>query len=154
VRPPGSLDDWIGIGPEPLPVAEALAWCTLPGCGGQVAFVGTVRDHSEGRPGVRALEYEAYEEMVGPRLGEVAAEARRRWPGLGRIAMLHRTGRLGVGEASVLVVVSAPHRDEAFAAARYCIDELKAEAPIWKREHWAGGSEWVACAPHPAGTRR
>jgi len=101
-----------------------------------------VRDHAEGRGGVTELEYEAYEEQVEPRLAAIAAEARVRWPDLGRIVMLHRTGRLAVTDDAVVVVVGAPHRDEAFAAARFCIDALKATAPIWKKEHWAGGSDW------------
>ena len=83
-----------------------------------------------------------------PRLAAIAAEARTRWPSLGRLALLHRTGLLGVGEASVLVAASAPHRAEAFDAARFCIDTLKATAPIWKRETWDGGEDWSACA-HP-----
>jgi len=109
-----------------------------------VLFMGTVRNFADGRPAVTALEYEAYEEAVGPRLAAVAAEARRRWPPLGRVALLHRVGRLEVGAASVLVAVSAPHRDEAFAAARYCIDTVKETVPIWKREEWEGGDGWSA----------
>ena len=83
-------------------------------------FSGTVRDHAEGRPGVTALTYEAYAEEVEPRLAEIAARPPgERWPALGRLALLHRIGRLEVGECSVLVVASAPHRAEAFEAARY-----------------------------------
>jgi len=110
-----------------------------------VLFTGTVRDHAEGRPGVTALEYEAYEEEVCPRLSAIVAEARRQWSTLGRVALLHRVGALAVGETSVLIVVSAPHRAEAFEAARYCIDTLKATVPIWKRETWEGGSDWGLC---------
>ena len=84
------------------------------------------------------LTYEAYEEEAVPRLAEVAAEARRRWPVVERIALLHRIGDLELSEASVAVVVSSPHRPEAFEAARFCIDTLKETVPIWKREHWAG----------------
>jgi molybdopterin synthase catalytic subunit len=116
-------------------------------CGGIVTFCGTVRDHSEGRPGVTSLEYEAYLEQVVPRLGQVAAAARTRWPEIGRLALLHRVGRLEIGEVSVVVVASTPHRSEAFAAAQFCIDTLKHTVPIWKRETWAGGSDWVLCAP-------
>ena len=134
--------DWIAITDDALPVERALEWPVLPGCGAVVAFSGTVRDHAEGRPGVSSLEYEAYVEEAEPVLREIAADARRRWPGLGRVALLHRTGRLDVGETSVLVAVSAPHRDEAFAAARHCIDTLKATVPIWKRETWEGGEAW------------
>jgi len=95
---------------------------------------------------VTALEYEAYEEEVCPRLAAIVAEVRRRWPELGRVAALHRVGALDVGETSVLVAVSAPHRAEAFAAARFCIDTLKATVPIWKRETWEGGSDWALCS--------
>jgi molybdopterin synthase catalytic subunit len=111
-----------------------------------VLFAGTVRDHSEGRSGVTELEYEAYEEQVEPRMEAIAAEARARWAGAGAVALLHRVGRLDVGEPSVVVVVSAPHRGEAFEAARFCIDTLKATVPIWKRERWDGGEEWGQCA--------
>ncbi|HET7719064.1 MAG TPA: molybdenum cofactor biosynthesis protein MoaE, partial [Acidimicrobiales bacterium] len=104
--------------------------------------------HSEGRPGVTSLEYEAFEEQVTPRLAAIAAAARARWTTVGRLVLLHRTGLLEVGEVSVVVAASAPHRDEAFDAARFCIDTLKATAPIWKREAWEGGEDWSACA-HP-----
>ena len=101
---------------------------------------------SEGRAGVTALEYEAYEEKVVPRLAAIAAESRARVPGIGRVALLHRIGELDVTDCSVVVAVSAPHRSEAFEAARFCIDALKATVPIWKRESWAGGAEWSAVA--------
>jgi molybdopterin synthase catalytic subunit len=129
-------------------VGDAVAWATRPDCGGLVLFSGTARDHAEGRPGVERLEYEAYESQVVPRLGAVADEARARWPDLGRIALLHRTGVLEVGEAAVVVVVSAPHRAEAFAGARFCIDALKQSVPIWKRETWSGGESWGLEAQH------
>lgn len=143
-----SADDWVALGGDPLPVATALEWAVRPECGAVVLFTGTVRDHAEGRANVTSLEYEAYEEEAVARLAAIAAEARRRWPALGRLALLHRTGRLAVTEASVVVVASAPHRPEAFEAARWCIDTLKATVPIWKRETWEGGEDWSACA-HP-----
>jgi molybdopterin synthase catalytic subunit len=114
----------------------------VPRCGAVVTFVGTVRDHADGREGVSALDYEAYEGPATERLSGLAAEARERWGGVGRIALLHRVGRLELEEAAVVVVVSAPHRDEAFEAAKWCIDTLKATVPIWKKEEWAGGSGW------------
>ncbi len=132
----------------PLPAAEAFAWAVVPGCGAVVSFAGTVRDHAEGRPGVTSLEYEAYEEQVASRLRAMADEARRQWPGIGRLVLLHRVGPLSVTEISVLVVVSTPHRPEAFDAARWCIDTVKSTLPIWKRETWEGGSDWATCA-HP-----
>jgi molybdopterin synthase catalytic subunit len=135
-------DDWLVLTEDPLEAGDALAWAVRPECGGVVLFSGTVRDHAEGRSGVSELTYEAYEEHVVPRLAAIAAEARRRWPELGRIAAWHRTGTLAVGECSVLVVVSAPHRREAFAAAEWVIDTLKETVPIWKQEQWEGGSDW------------
>ncbi len=149
--PPPGLD-WVLFSNEPLPVGDALTWAVLPSCGAVVTFSGTVRDHSEGRPDVSTVEYEAYAEYVEPRLAEVAAAARRRWPVIGRVALFHRAGLLGVGEVSVVVAVSAPHRIEAFEAARFCIDDVKGNVPIWKHETWSGGSEWVHCdhSPVPA----
>jgi molybdopterin synthase catalytic subunit len=139
--PPG--DTWLAIGAEPLDeVGAVYSWCVRADCGAVVLFSGTVRDHAEGRAGVDRLEYEAYTEQVVPRLGAIADEMRRRWPEVGRIALLHRVGVLEVGAASVLVAVSAPHRAEAFEAARCGIDTLKATVPIWKREHWADGVGW------------
>lgn len=147
LRPPAG-DTWIGLSSAPLPVAEVAAWAVRPDCGGLVLFSGTVRDHAEGRPGVHRLEYEAYETQVEPRLREVADEARVRWPVLGRVALLHRVGVLAVGESAVVVALSAPHRGEAFDAARFCIDTLKQSAPIWKRESWDGGESWGLEAQH------
>ena len=146
--PPHGRDDWVGITADTLPIDAATAFVARPDCGATVVFTGLVRDHSEGRPAVESLEYEAYDEEVTPRLAAIAGEARTRWPTVGRLALLHRTGLLAVGEASVVVAASAPHRDEAFEAARFCIDTLKATVPIWKRETWVGGEDWSACA-HP-----
>lgn len=145
MRPLGD-DTWVALSPQPLPLATVADWAVLARCGALVVFTGTVRDHAEGRPGVSTLEYEAYTGQVEPRLASIAEEARRRWPDLGRIALLHRTGLLEVGEASVAVAVSAAHRAEAFAAARFCIDTVKVSVPIWKRETWAGGQDWAGGA--------
>ena len=134
---------WLALTTSPLPVAEIYEWCVQPDCGAVVLFSGTVRDHAEGRPGVVHLTYEAYEEHVEPRLAAIAAEIRRQWPATGRIALVHRIGQLGLGESSVVVAVSAPHRGEAFDAARYGIDTLKATVPIWKQETWAEGEDWA-----------
>jgi molybdopterin synthase catalytic subunit len=79
-------------------------------------------------------------------LGQVAQAARARWPTVGRLVLLHRFGVLEVGQVSVVVAVSTPHRSEAFAAAGYCIDTLKRTVPVWKRETWEGGSDWSRCA--------
>lgn len=149
MQPPESGDTWLGLTGDPLPVGAAYDWCVQPDCGAVVLFSGTVRDHAEGRDGVEHLTYEAYEEQVLPRFRAIADEARVRWPRTGRIVVMHRTGRLAVGESSVVVVVSAPHRPEAFDAARFAIDALKATAPIWKHEVWAGGEDWGLGAHDP-----
>jgi molybdopterin synthase catalytic subunit len=141
-------DTWLGLTASPLPVADAVSWAVRPDCGGLVLFSGTARDHADGRPGVERLEYEAYDSQVVPRLRDVAGEARNRWPTVRRIALLHRTGVLDVGDSAVVVVVSAPHRAEAFEAARFCIDTLKRSVPIWKRETWSGGESWGLEAQH------
>jgi molybdopterin synthase catalytic subunit len=137
--------DWIAVTERELPAGRALAWASVPDCGAVVSVCGTVRDHSPGRPEVSSLEYEVHPDSAVPRLAEVAAAARRRWPMIGRLALLHRSGPLVVGEVSVVVVASTPHRAEAFDAAEYCIDTLKRTVPIWKRETWSGGSDWSAC---------
>ncbi len=148
LEPPASGHDWFALTGSPLPVHVATDWVVRPDCGGAVTFVGTARDHSEGRPDVELLEYEAYESQVVPRLAAVAAEARARWATVGNVALLHRIGPLEVTDAAVVVAVSAPHRDEAFAAARFCIDALKRSVPIWKKERWDGGESWGLEAQH------
>ena len=133
---------WVGLTEETLPVGLVADWAVLPSCGAVVTFTGTARDHAEGRPDVQGLEYEAYESQIEPRFRAIADAARGRWPDLGRLAILHRTGPVAIGEASVVVAAGSPHRNEAFEAARWCIDTLKDTAPIWKRETWAGGESW------------
>lgn len=139
---PSNGHDWFETTAAPLPVGEIYEWAVRPECGAVVLFSGTVRDHAEGRTGVTTLEYEAYAEAVVPVFERIAAETRRRFPGAVRIAMLHRTGELGLGESSVVVAVSSAHRPAAFDAARFAIDSLKESAPIWKKENWSGGSDW------------
>jgi molybdopterin synthase catalytic subunit len=91
---------------------------------------------------VIALEYETSIEMAEKRIHEVVDEARVRWPSLKAVAIHHRVGRVELSDATVIVAVSSPHRDDAFDAARYCIDTLKVSVPMWKRELWEGGSAW------------
>lgn len=149
-RPAGVLDDdtWVGLTSEPLPVDSVGSWAVRPDCGAVVTFTGTVRDHSQGRAGVTELAYEAYEEPAIARMSVVVDDLRRRWPTTARVAVMHRVGPLTVGEAAVVVAVSSPHRAEAFAAAAWCIDTIKATVPIWKRERWERGSAWgVDAAP-------
>ena len=146
VLPPADGDNWLGLTDAELPIGALYDWCVRPDCGAIVLFSGTVRDHAvegdEVRTDVEYLEYEAYDEMVVPKLEEIVAETRARWTDVGRIALVHRIGRLELGESSVVACVSAPHRPEAFAAARFAIDALKVSVPVWKREVWEGGSDW------------
>ena len=139
---PADGDDWFELTDHDLPVSAAYDWAVQPSCGAVVLFSGTIRDHAEGRDGVEHLTYEAYDEQVVPRFTAIGDELRRRWPVVGRVAILHRVGRLGVGESSVIAVVSAPHRPEAYEAARFAIDALKESAPIWKHEVWLDGADW------------
>jgi molybdopterin synthase catalytic subunit len=135
--------DWVGFGDETIPVSQVLAWIGSRDCGALTTFSGIVRENSEGRPPIVAVEYDAYREHLGSRLLAIVDAARRRWPDLGRIAVMHRLGRLVVGETSVFVAVASPHRNEAFEASRFLIDTVKTSAPIWKCEHWRGGSDWA-----------
>jgi len=126
---------------EPIDVAAAAAALGAPGAGAVVTFVGTVRDQNRGRA-VTAMEYEAYPEMAQPLLAELAAEAAAGFR-LEGVVLIHRLGRLDVGEAAVFIGVASAHRAEAFDAARHLIDTLKERVPIWKKEHYANGSAWV-----------
>jgi molybdopterin synthase catalytic subunit len=110
--------------------------------GAVVTFLGTVRDLTDGRV-TTALDYEAHPALAEKALAEIEAEARHRWP-VGELAVVHRLGRLDIGDVSVAIAVSCPHRAEAFEACRYVIERLKERVPIWKKENWADGSgEWV-----------
>lgn len=125
----------------PISTDEAVAAVADPTCGATALFLGVVRNHHEGRD-VRHLEYEAYAPMAEKVLTRIAEEICERWSAVG-VALIHRTGRLAIGETAVAVAVSTPHRKDAFEAARYGIDELKNRAPIWKKEVYVGGEDWV-----------
>ena len=113
-----------------------------PDAGAVVLFFGTVRNNTDGRP-VECLEYEAYPPMAEKKMAEIAQEISDKW-GLDRVAMVHRVGKLEIGEVSVAVAVASPHRKDGFAACQYAMDRLKQIVPIWKREVWADGeAEWV-----------
>ena len=137
-----AADTWLELTSDPLPVAGLYDWAVRPDCGAVVLFSGTARDHSDGRPDVSVLEYEAYEEHVVERFGRIVDEARVRWPDTRCVGIVHRTGVVPVGESSVVVVTSSPHRDTVFAAGRFCTDALKPTAPIRKREVLSGGEPW------------
>jgi molybdopterin synthase catalytic subunit len=127
---------------EPIGADEAAAFVADRTAGGTCLFLGTVRDHSA-TGAVTGLTYEAWEEMAAKRLEEIGEEMLEKWP-VRKVALLHRTGDLVIGEASVVVACSAPHRAEAFDACRYGIERLKEDVPIWKKEHLAEGeSHWV-----------
>ena len=136
------VDTRLELTSEVLDVGSVYNWAAIESCGAVVVFSGIVRDNADGRTDVNSLTYEAYEDQVVPKLEIIADEMRSRWSDLGRIALIHRVGKLELTESSVLVVVSSPHRPEAFAAARYAIDALKISVPIWKQENWKDGSDW------------
>ena len=131
----------VSVGEQPIDAASLVAEVSASASGATVVFLGTVRDHSEGKEGVTHLEYEVFAERVEPEIAKIVAEATDKWPLLA-VAVEHRSGTVGLGEASVAVAVSSAHRADAFDSARYVIDELKIRAPIWKKEFWPGGAEW------------
>jgi molybdopterin synthase catalytic subunit len=127
---------------EPIDHHALTEAVRLPGCGAVVTFLGTVRDLTDGRVTV-ALDYEAYPAMAEKKMAEIERETRQRWP-VGEMAMVHRLGHLDIGEVSVAVAVSCPHRAQAFEACRHAIDRLKELVPIWKKENWAdGNADWA-----------
>lgn len=130
---------------EPLNVQAAIDAVRAPECGGLSVFIGTVRSVSKGRA-VRALEYEAYTEMALKKMDEIAAEIRVKFP-VSKVAMLHRTGRLEIGDIAVVIALTAPHRKESFEACRYAIDTLKSIVPIWKKEIFEDGEVWANAHP-------
>ncbi len=137
----------IQITAQAIDPALLLAAVADEGSGGMVLFLGTVRDHAQGQQ-VVALEYEAYEPMALRQMELIADEIRKQWP-VRRLAMVHRTGYMKVGEISVAIAVACAHRAEAFAACRYAIDTLKHAVPIWKKEYRPDGSHWVeGCHAH------
>lgn len=132
----------VRLTPDPIDYHALAEGVRSPRCGAVALFLGTVRELTGDRVTTR-LDYQAYPPMAEKKLAEVEAEVRRRWP-VGDVALVHRVGSLDVGEVSVAVAVSAPHRAEAFEACRFAIDTLKATAPIWKRENAPdGAAEWV-----------
>lgn len=132
----------IDIISAPIEPHRLLTAVTTPLCGAQVLFVGTTRQWT-GADETKFLEYDSYEEMALKMLRGLEAEARVRWPVL-EVAIVHRLGRVEIGEASVAVAVGAAHRDAAFAAARWLIDEIKLNVPIWKKEHGTDSeAHWV-----------
>jgi molybdopterin synthase catalytic subunit len=127
---------------EPIDHAALTEQVRRGNCGAVVTFLGTVRDLTDGRVTV-ALDYEAFSGMAEKKMAEIESETRKGWP-VGEMVMVHRLGHLDVGEVSVAVSVSCPHRAQAFEACRFAIDRLKEMVPSWKKENWADGcTEWV-----------
>lgn len=131
----------------PIDVAAMVARATRPGDGGIAVFLGVVRDNADGRT-VTAMRYDAFPEMAEREMARIAGEVADRWPDVA-LALVHRTGFLEVGEASVAIVASSPHREEAFAACRHAIERIKERVPVWKKEFGPGGEVWVEGTASP-----
>lgn len=147
---------WLFTDEHSLDAGALTRWATLGSTGAVVTFSGTARDHgtiADGTKidGVTHLEYELFSEGVEAVLLDIAAEARSRYESLARIAVGHRSGLVEVSGTAVVVAVSSAHRHAAFEAAEFVIDQIKHRAPIWKREHWSGGSSWSAPCDHRTG---
>lgn len=133
----------VGVSDSPLCADMALAHCDAPGHGAAALFIGRVRDLNQGRE-VRAVSYDLHSALCHNTFQAICFEACERWGEGLRLWLAHRYGRLPVGQASVIAAASSPHRDEAFHACRYVIEQMKHRAPIWKQEHYRDGdSEWV-----------
>jgi molybdopterin synthase catalytic subunit/molybdopterin converting factor small subunit len=138
----GSDGDWVEVTASPLSEERLAAAVGDPGAGGIVLFSGVVRDETGGRR-VKYLEYEAHAPMAVAKMREIAAAVRARWPGVRKVALVHRIGRLEIGESSVMIAVASPHRAEAFEACHFAIDTLKTTVPVWKKEYFEDGEVWV-----------
>jgi len=134
--------DWIQVTSEPLSERALLDAVSDGSAGGIVLFSGVVRDQTGGRR-VKFLEYEAHAPMAEAKMREIATAVRGRWPDVARVAMVHRIGRLEIGESSVMIAVSSPHRRQAFEACHFAIDTLKETVPVWKKEYFEDGEVWV-----------
>jgi len=128
----------------PIDIDRVRSAVNDDGFGAILIFEGVGRNHFEGRP-VVALEYEAYADMAVPEMARIADEVEQKWQG--KLSMIHRTGRVEIGEPSVVIAVGTPHRGACYEASRYAIDELKKRVPVWKKEVYADGSAWKANAP-------
>jgi molybdopterin synthase catalytic subunit len=126
---------------NPLSVDDIVARLVHPAVGGVTAFVGVVRGETDGRQ-TQHLAYEAYPDMAEKQLRQIGDEIRQRWPTVREVAIVHRIGRLEIGETIVVIAVSSPHRYETFDATHYAIDRLKEIVPIWKKEVWTDGEAW------------
>jgi molybdopterin synthase catalytic subunit len=139
--PPAPINDLIHLGHDPIDAAALVRHVRADSDGAIVIFDGCVRDNSHGRRTLY-LDYEAYESMAIEKLNEIAADIHTKFS-IDRVAIAHRLGRLAIGETSVFIAVSAPHRAAAFDACRFAIDTLKRTVPIWKKEYFADGAVWA-----------
>jgi molybdopterin synthase catalytic subunit len=132
---------------QPLSLDDVVARVSRPDCGAIVTFAGVVRGETATEAGVRGtafLDYEAYIEMAEPMLAQIGEEIQKQWPKVAAVSILHRIGRLEIGQPSVVIAVASPHRhDGCFEACQYAIERLKAIVPIWKAENWVDGQVWV-----------
>jgi len=126
---------------QPIDLNELVRYVADAEAGAIVPFIGTTRNNNEGRK-VLALDYDGYPEMAEKELARIGAEAKNKWP-ICKMAIVHRLGPVQIGEASVIIVVSSAHRDAAFAASRFAIEEIKKTVPIWKKEVFEGGEVWI-----------
>lgn len=126
---------------EPIDIAGLVGAVGDPAAGAIATFIGTTRNHNDGR-NVVALDYDAYPEMAEKELRRIGADAARNWK-IARMAITHRVGPVAIGEASVVIAVSSAHRDDAFQACRFAIEEIKKTVPIWKKEIYEGGEVWI-----------
>lgn len=126
---------------QSIDLNELVAYVTDAEAGAIATFIGTTRNNNEGRT-VIALDYEAYPEMAEKELARIGNDAQKQWP-ICRMAIVHRLGPVQIGEASVIIAVSSAHRDAAFAACRFAIEEIKKTVPIWKKEVYEGGEVWI-----------
>jgi molybdopterin synthase catalytic subunit len=126
---------------QPIDLNELVGFVTDPEAGAIATFIGTTRNHNEGRA-VIGLDYEAYPAMAVKELERIAGDAKKQWP-ICRMAIVHRLGAVKIGDASVIIAVSSAHRDAAFAACRFAIEEIKKTVPIWKKEVFEGGEVWI-----------
>jgi molybdopterin synthase catalytic subunit len=126
---------------KPIDLKELVDYVSDPEAGAIASFIGTTRNNNEGRK-VIALDYDGYSEMAEKELARIGADAKTKWP-ICRMAIIHRLGPVQITEASVIIAVSAGHRDAAFAACRFAIEEIKKTVPIWKKEVYEGGEIWI-----------
>ncbi|NSL51502.1 molybdenum cofactor biosynthesis protein MoaE [Calidifontibacillus erzurumensis] len=126
---------------DPISIEEVTKKVIRPEAGAVNTFIGIVRELTNGKKTLY-LEYEAYETMAVKKLEEIGGEIQKRWPDA-KVAITHRIGRLEISDIAVVIAVSTPHRDHAFEASRYAIERIKEIVPIWKKEHWEDGEQWI-----------